>query len=278
MDKNINIENDPNVNDVLPESASEEISENEKEDGKINKRHKRSGIIITALLVFSIILCIWVISQVLGKGYISVGGYSMFRVATGSMEPEIPVGTLLISKNVSIDDIDVGDIINFRSKETGMVGKVITHRVIAQFENEDGRVYLETKGDANVVPDALYVEQDNLVGKVVFTTGKGNFFAGIVNFLTSSIGFWACIVFPCMLIGVFVMKDVIGNLREELESITKELDGIEKKSGKERKKQPETEETYEQMCERLRNELLEELKQSAENADAEEKEGVEEQK
>lgn len=278
MDKDINIENEPNEEEVLSEPQNEEVSENEKDDDKINKNHKRNGIIITSLLVLSIILCVWVISQVLSKGYISVGGYSMFRVATGSMEPDIPVGTLLVSKKVSIDDIDVGDVINFHSKETGMVGKVITHRVIAQFENEEGHIYLETKGDANVVADALYVEQDNLVGKVVFTTGKGNFFAGIVNFLTSSIGFWACIVFPCMLIGVFVMKDVIGNLRDELESITKELDGIEKKSGKDKKKQPETEETYEQMCERLRSELLEELKQSAENADAEEKEGVEEQK
>ncbi len=270
MDKNINSENELNENC--------ESSENEEESVEIKKKHKRNGVIITCLLVLSIILCIWVISQVLSKGYISVGGYSMFRVATGSMEPDIPVGTLLISKKVPIDDIDVGDVINFRSKETGMVGKVITHRVIAQFENENGHVYLETKGDANVVADALYVEEDNLVGKVVFTTGKGNFFAGIVNFLTSSIGFWACIVFPCMLIGVLVMKDVIGNLRDELEAITKELDGIDKKPGKEKEKQPEAEETYEQMCERLRSELLEELKQSAENADTEEKEGVEEQK
>ena len=204
------------------------------------------------------------IAQVLSKGYVSIANYSMFRVVTGSMEPAIPVGSLLISQDMDIDQIQVGDVVNYRSREPGMFGIIITHRVIAIHRNAEGQIYLETKGDANQYPDGHLVDENYLIGKTVFFTKQNNPFARILNFLTSSNGFLTCIVLPCLVIGVFTMRDCVKNLREEMDAITKQLNEVEEtvSGGLE---QQLGEEAYQELCERLKGELLEELKQSAQS-------------
>lgn len=219
---------------------------------------KKAVILTTALLVIAVIICISVVGQVLGKGYVSVGGYSLFRVATGSMEPELPVGTLLISKQTDIAEIAEGDVVNFRAKTSDVLGMVITHRVIGVIHGNDGQIYLETKGDANQYPDSAYVDQGNLIGKVTYSTGRGNLFAGLIGILTSPIGFLSCIVLPCLAFGMIAVRDCISNVRKEIDNISRELD--------EHVRQPDVKqgldpEEYEQLCQRLRKELLEELKQ-----------------
>lgn len=225
------------------------------------KKGRRKEIVGWVALAAALILCVFVITQVLSKGYISIGGYSLFRVATGSMEPEMPIGSLLITQEADIDTIQAGDIVNFRAKETGMFGVIITHRVINVHMDAYGTHYLETKGDANQYADSAYVEQSNLIGKVVYFTGEGNVLAAIVQFLTSHLGFMICIVLPCLVIGIMVMRDTVGTMKKELDTMKKELDQPENTQDK-----PETQisaEEYDRLCQQLRNELLEELKQSA---------------
>jgi signal peptidase len=226
----------------------------------VTKGSRKLVVITGALLSVAVIICVLVVSQVLSKGYVSVGGYSLFQVATGSMEPEYSVGTLLVVKKTPIEEIQIGDIVNFRSRDAGMLDQMITHRVIGIHKGVDGSVYLETKGDANPQRDANYVSQDNLIGKVIKNTGSGSFLAGLVGLLTSPTGFFACIVIPCMAIGVLTMRDCIGNIRKEIDSISQTLETMEEN-------QPLSaqlgEEEYEALCERLRKELLEELKKDA---------------
>lgn len=222
-------------------------------------------------LVLAMVLCVVVVSQVLSQGYVSIAGYSMFRVVTPSMEPTLPVGALLISEEVPISEVQVDDIVVFRSKQSDMLGAVITHRVIDKLENANGEIFLETKGDNNNYPDASYVEQKNIIGRVVFHTADGNFFSQMIGSLTSPLGFFAFIVFPCLIVGVLIMRGTIKNIRAEMEILTQELQETETPEGKETPIVQKTatlqnemgQQAYEQLCERLRNELLEELKQSA---------------
>lgn len=226
-----------------------------------------ASVVVSWVLVASVLLCVGVLAQVLSKGYVSIGGYSLFRVVTGSMEPEIPVGSLIISKETDIEEIEVGDIINFRSRESGMLGMVITHRVIQRYEDEDGSILLETKGDANRYTDGYLVGEANLIGKTVSYTKEGNLIAGILSLLTNKIGFLACIVVPCLLIGVLTMRDCIKNLREEIDAVSRQLDEGNTEDRKEDSgSDPEqlSQEEYQQLCDRLRSELLEELKQGEE--------------
>ena len=115
------------------------------------------------------------------------------------------------------------------------------------------------------------MEQKNIIGRVVTHTGDGNFFAGLISGLTSPMGFFAFIVFPCLIVGVVIMRGTIKNIRSEMEVLAQELEEAEGTAGKEKSHDTKTatleskmgEQEYAQLCERLRNELLEELKQGA---------------
>lgn len=250
-----------------------EKKENKKSDATAVEelqdfKYKKANTLVWGLLMITLILCTFIISQVLSRGYISVGGYSLFRVATGSMEPELSIGTILISKETDISEIQKDDIVNYHSKLNGMIGVVITHRVIGVHQDAEGRVYLETKGDANQYADGVYVDEENLIGKVVFATGKGNVFAYLIQFLTSEVGFLTCIVLPCLVIGMLIMRDTLKSMKKEIDTLQKELDAPEKLEKGDLEQQM-GKEAYGQLCERLRKELLEELNQGAEKVHTE---------
>ena len=82
-------------------------------------------------------------------------GYNYKTVLTGSMEPAIPVGSIVITKEQSSYEIE--DIISFQEE-----GSVITHRIISI----DRERYI-TKGDANNVADTEEVQQKQVLGKVI---------------------------------------------------------------------------------------------------------------
>lgn len=214
--------------------------------------------IVTVILTLSITFCVIVCVQVLSKGFVQIGGFSLFRVVTGSMEPEIPVGSLLVAKQVDIEEIAVGDIVVFRSRESGMLGMMITHRVTNIHVGTGGDILLETKGDANQYADGYFVEADNLIGRALYYTGGTNFLTGILGLLSNKVGFMACVVLPCLVLGMLAMRDSVKSLREELENVTKELN----ESAAADTQQLFSKEEYEELCERLKLELLEEMKHS----------------
>ena len=233
---------------------------------KENKIKQRINVLTTALLVLAVILCLWVTIQVIGKGYANIFGFSMFRVVTGSMEPTIPVGALLICDEVDMEAIRVEDIICFRAQESAIFGQMMTHRVTGIFQDTDGALLFATKGDANLSADGFMVSQTNFVGKVIWHTGANNVLSSIFSFFTNKIGFLACIVFPILLLGGLLMKDCVQNIRGELEEALKEL---ERESAPKDPLLEMTEEERNEMYERIRTELIEELMQGADESKTE---------
>ena len=222
----------------------------------MDKKSKISQYAVTGILVTAVVLCIVVISQILSVGYVTMFGRSLFRVATGSMEPTIPTGSLLICKEEVIDNIKVGDIICFRSKESNMLGQVITHRVTKVMRDEEGMRYLETAGDANPSADGFYVTESNLIGKVSFYTKYGNPIASVFSFVTSRMGFLACIVFPVLIISSLIMRDSVKTIRKELYMLSRNGEYSEESD-----EELFTSEEYNEMINRLKKEILEEVKQ-----------------
>lgn len=95
-----------------------------------------------------------------------IGGYTVLRITTGSMEPEYKIDTLILVKNVEPDTIKSNDVISFYSKDPALDGAVNTHRVVEVEKDGDHWIYT-TKGDANNVADAYTVDAKYLIGKVV---------------------------------------------------------------------------------------------------------------
>ncbi len=110
----------------------------------------------TFFLVLLVSLCIYtfVVTDIMKKDYVNVFGYTYFVVATGSMSGTIEVDDIIFVKIT--DKVAINDIITFKSKD----GDIITHRLI----KKDGSRYI-TKGDVNnVIDDAITKEQ--IIGRV----------------------------------------------------------------------------------------------------------------
>lgn len=233
------------------------------EEHKQFKLQRRLSFLVTVLLVLAVGFCLYTCVQVLSRGYVNIGGFMMFRVVTGSMEPTIPVGALLVTKEVDIHSICMDDIVCFRTQVSEIWGKIVTHRVVDILETEWGGVLLETKGDANLSVDGFLVDSTNFVGKVIWHTGDGSVLANILSLFTSKIGFLGCIVFPCLLLASMIMRDSVSNIRAELAQMLEMERQMEKDSWENDPLCGMTQEEYNEMYERIRAELMEELMQLA---------------
>lgn len=87
-----------------------------------------------------------------------IWGYEVYNVVSGSMEPAIPVGSVLYVEQVEPEEVEEGDVIAFHS-----AGAVISHRVVRNRVVEGEFV---TKGDANQEEDMNPVKYRDLVGRV----------------------------------------------------------------------------------------------------------------
>ena len=87
-------------------------------------------------------------------------GLQGYEVISGSMEPAIPVGSIVYVKDVSFEELSEGDVVAF---EAG--ASVVTHRIV---EINGVDKLLRTKGDANDTNDFMPVAYVNVIGKVVF--------------------------------------------------------------------------------------------------------------
>jgi signal peptidase len=114
----------------------------------------------------------WIITTVAAVGIIwfTVGlfPFQPALVGSGSMEPKMYPGDVVIIAKVPADNIETGDIIQFRVPEK----VTIMHRVIEIQETEGGGKLFITKGDANDQPDSEPVIPENVVGKAVLTIPK----------------------------------------------------------------------------------------------------------
>jgi signal peptidase len=84
-----------------------------------------------------------------------LGGATPYVVLTGSMQPQMPPGTLVVVKPVAADEITTGTVVTYQLES----GKptVVTHRVTSVGVDAKGELRFVTKGDANQEPDARQV-------------------------------------------------------------------------------------------------------------------------
>ncbi len=94
-------------------------------------------------------------------------GYSVMRIVTGSMEPEIPTGSYILVKDCDPQDVQQGDVICFYSDDIAIYNMPNTHRVVQPPALVDGELTFTTQGDANPVPDTTPVSAQRLIGRYV---------------------------------------------------------------------------------------------------------------
>ena len=124
---------------------------------------KKKGILYTLKIIKNIILWLLIaalvlvlvftlISRITGNEP-SLFGFSLYRVSSGSMRPELEVGDVIFVRKCEGESVHAGDIITFDGTSGDLAGKLVTHRVITAPYEENGEVFLVTKGDANSIGD-----------------------------------------------------------------------------------------------------------------------------
>ena len=88
--------------------------------------------------------------------------YQTYVVLSGSMEPAIHVGSVIIATAADPDTLRVGDIVTYVRPGDQ---ENITHRIVQIKGNAQGRTFV-TQGDANGAPDPGEVRFDRLAGRV----------------------------------------------------------------------------------------------------------------
>lgn len=120
------------------------------------------------------------------------GNYRVLSVLSGSMEPAIHTGSVVIVAPAA--DYKIGEVITFG--EISKTKTPTTHR-ISDMKIVDGKPVYITKGDANNAPDNKEVAFGEVKGKVLFSIPYLGF---ILNFVKQPIGFTLVIVVPAILI------------------------------------------------------------------------------
>lgn len=84
-------------------------------------------------------------------GFTLATGHHLETVVTGSMQPQIPIGSLVVTQRVPAGQLRPGNIIAF--PEPCNPSRVVVHRIASASMSPTGQVLIHTKGDANPVAD-----------------------------------------------------------------------------------------------------------------------------
>ena len=139
------------------------------------------------------VILILLVAAVLPLTVPKIFGLKPYNILSGSMDPEIPVNSVIYVKQCDTAQLEVGDIITFKLGSGTDLAE--THR-IADIDKENA--LFTTKGDANKNVDQTKVKAENIIGKVVFHIPQ---YGKLADFINTSEGIAACIaVFAAVLI------------------------------------------------------------------------------
>ena len=198
-------------------------------------------------VMFAIVVYVFV-CNIRGK-VARIGGYSVMKVLTGSMEPSIHVDDVILIKQTDVSELEVGDVITFYSDDPQIKDMPNSHRIIRI--NDDGT--FTVKGDANPVEDTYKVRPDRVIGKYV---RKIWLFRFIGSFASSRKLLMILFILPTVCICIYESRTLIKVIRgtdtDESENSEDENEGSEKKETADEKKQKLIREAIEREKEKLR--------------------------
>lgn len=176
-----------------------------KKDKLIEKCKLILVILISIIILYNLIIIIEAVRK--PNQTPSVLGFKTFTVISGSMEPKIHIGDIIIVKK---DTLKKDDIITYRKNN-----EIITHRIVEIIEENNQKKYI-TKGDNNETEDEEYVFTNEIEGKVIGTIRKLGF---IIIFLQNKTVI--CIII--IIFGYSYTKDLKRNNKKQIRRQKREM-------------------------------------------------------
>jgi len=160
-------------------------------------------VIYYIFIAFIVIIAILLIVSV----FPITGNYKLMIVQSGSMEPAIKMGSVVMVKPA--DDYKIGDIISFG--QYSQIKAPTTHRIYDIKVVEGNPVYI-TKGDANNAPDAREITKREIIGKSLFSIP---YLGYAVDFAKKPLGFSLIIIVPAALIIIDEIKNIYKEVKKK---------------------------------------------------------------
>ncbi len=124
-------------------------------------------------------------------------GIKSLTVLSGSMEPTIHVGDIVVVRQIPAVEARIGDIVTFRDPTDR--NKLITHRV-RSITISNGSVRFETKGDANTSIEQWKIPRDGTIGLVMYRVPRLGY---VLFYVHGAIGRLLLVVVPALLLGAY---------------------------------------------------------------------------
>lgn len=145
------------IGTIVPAIGFNLIQGSHQEPTEQKKRHhrkKRSEPGWTAVAIFSVVMIFF------SFGFFGVNPTVIY---SGSMQPTLQVGDIVIIQKTTVENLKQGDIIQYRKDNVTYV-----HRIYA-ITKDNQQTHITTKGDANDHPDPDQITPDRILGKSLFT-------------------------------------------------------------------------------------------------------------
>jgi len=136
-------------------------------------------------------------------------GRQSLTVMSGSMEPTIDTGDVVVAKPIAPMDARVGDVITY--KEPHGTGRLITHRV-RTMQALEGKVRFTTQGDANDTSERWQVGNTGQIARVTHRVPKLGYGLGFLRDPSKRL---FLIAIPALLLGVFELVRIWRPARPE---------------------------------------------------------------
>lgn len=183
-------EKEQGMTDVPSESVAN--GEKAKPAKKKKKWKKIVAWTITLIVVLALVFCLIIVVQTKSSKKPFLFGYASYVIVSGSMEPELQVGDVILIKKVnSIDELKVGDTITYLGKEDTFAGKTVTHRIV----RIEGNTIVTRGISEQIVKDDPPITFDDVIGKYVKTS---SFLTAVYTGFSSKYGFLFVIFIPLL--------------------------------------------------------------------------------
>ena len=163
---------------------------------------------IAAALVFAVLGAGVGLVFAVGAPYLL--GWRSFTVMSGSMEPAIGTGDVVVNARITPLDARPGNVVTFSDPDPGHPRRLITHRVTAVKEVR-GTAQFITKGDANRHVERWTVDRDGEIGRVAYRVPH---MGHALAWTQTRYGLLGLIVVPALLLGVGGMRRIWMPKRE----------------------------------------------------------------
>ena len=160
------------------------------------------------------VLAAWSVLGVMAGLFLSVSvpylfGERSLTVLSGSMEPQLHVGDVVVVDQVPPLEVRVGDIVTFRDPEDA--SRLITHRV-REIDVNGSEVAFVTKGDANTSVEHWMINTSGTIGRVRYHVWRLGY---LMFWIRSPLGRLGMVVVPALMLGGFELWRIWRPVNED---------------------------------------------------------------